>query len=98
MVRRKASNVAFNIMHTSVMGRPVMDALRYDGSRRCYDRRTLLGYSSYDSENDSDNESAKRWLGVPGAANISIVIDTSADTFVQLLSTQGRPAQSGRYV
>ena len=65
MVRRKASNVAFNIMHTSVMGSPVMDALRYDGSRRCYDRRALLGYSSYDSENDSDNESAKRWLGVP---------------------------------
>ena len=65
MVRRKASNVAFNIMHTSVMGSPVMDALRY-GSRRCYDRSTLLGYSSYDSDNDSDNESAKRWLGVPG--------------------------------
>ena len=66
VVRRKASNVAFNIMHTSVMGSPVMDALRYDGSRRCYDSGALLGYSSYDSENDSDNDSAKRWLGVPG--------------------------------
>ena len=66
MVRRKASNVAFNIMHASAMGSPVMNKLRYDGSRRCYDRRELLGYSRYDSENDSDNESAKRWLGVPG--------------------------------
>ena len=69
MVRREASNVAFNIMHASVMalmGSPVMDALRYEGYRRCYDRRALLGYSSYDSDNDLNKESAKRWLGVPG--------------------------------
>ena len=31
-------------------------------------------------------------------ANISIVIDTCADIFVQLMSTQGQAAQSGRYV
>ena len=63
LVRRKASNVAFNIMHASVLGSPVMDMLRDDGSRRCDERRALLGYSSYDSDNDSDNESAQRWLG-----------------------------------
>jgi hypothetical protein len=40
-----------------------MDMLRDDGSRRCSERRALLGYSSYDSDNDSDNESAQRWLG-----------------------------------
>ena len=50
-------------MHASVMGSPVMDALRYEASRRCYDRRALLGYSSYDSDNDLD-DSAKRWMGV----------------------------------
>ena len=71
MVRRKASNVAFNIMHKSVMGSPVMDALRYDGSRRCYDRRALLGYSSYDSDNYSDKESTKRWLGKSGDGKYS---------------------------
>ena len=50
-------------MHASVLGSPVMDLLRNDGSRRCDERRALLGYSSYDSDNDSDNESAQRWLG-----------------------------------
>ena len=48
------------------MGSSVMFVLRYDGSRRCYDRHALLGYSSYDSDKDSDNESAKLWMGVPG--------------------------------
>ena len=68
-VRRKASNVAFNIMHASVMGSPVMDMLRSggsDGTRRCSERRALLGYSSYDSDNDSDKESVQRWLGKSG--------------------------------
>ena len=59
-------NVAFNIMHASVLGSPVMDLLRNDGSRRCDERRALLGYSSYDSDNDSDKESTKRWLGKSG--------------------------------
>ena len=65
LVRRKASNVAFNIMHASVMGSPVMDALRYDGSRQCYDRSALLGYSSDDSDNDSEDsvKRVKRVLG-----------------------------------
>ena len=66
LVRRKASNVAFSIMHASVMGSPLMDMLRDDGSRRCDERRALLGYSSYDSDNDSDKDSAKRWLGKSG--------------------------------
>ena len=66
VVRRKASNVAFNIMHASVMGSPVMDMLRSDGTRRCSERRALLGYSSYDSDNDSDKESVQRWLGKSG--------------------------------
>ena len=66
LVQRKASNVAFNIMKASVMGSPVMDMLRDDGSRRCDERRALLGYSSYDSDNDSDKDSAKRWLGKSG--------------------------------
>jgi hypothetical protein len=43
-----------------------MDLLRNDGSRRCDERRALLGYSSYDSDNDSDKESTKRWLGKSG--------------------------------
>ena len=68
MVLRAASNVAFNIMHALVMGRPVMDALRYEGSRRCYDRRQVLGYSSYDSDNDS-KDSAKRLKRVLGDSN-----------------------------
>ena len=53
-------------MHASVLGSPVMDMLRDDGSRRCDERRALLGYSSYDSDNDSDKESTKRWLGKSG--------------------------------
>ena len=61
VVRRAASNVACNIMQTSsVMGSPVMDMLRDEGSRRCDDRRALLGYSSYDSDNDSEAASIKR--------------------------------------
>ena len=61
VVRRAASNVACNIMQaSSVMGSPVMDMLRDEGSRRCDDRRALLGYSSYDSDNDSEAASIKR--------------------------------------
>ena len=66
LVWGKASNVAFNIVRASVMCSPVMDALRYDGSRRCYDRSALLGYSSYDSDNDSDKESANAVLHLRG--------------------------------
>ena len=65
MVWRKDSKVAFNIMQASVWGSPVMDALRYEGSRRCYDRSALLGYSSYDSDNDSEH-SAKRMKRILG--------------------------------
>ena len=62
VVRRAASNVACNIMQaSSVMGSPVMDMLRVEGSRRCDDRRALLGYSSYDSDNDSEAASIKRF-------------------------------------
>ena len=61
VVRRAASNVACNIMQaSSVMGSPAMDMLRDEGSRRCDDRRALLGYSSYDSDNDSEAASIKR--------------------------------------
>ena len=60
VVRRAASNVACNIMQASVMGSPVMDLLRHEGSRRCYDRRALLGYSSYDSDDDSEVASIAR--------------------------------------
>ena len=42
------------------MGGPVMDLLRVEGSRQCDDSRALLGYSSYDSDNDSEAASIKR--------------------------------------
>ena len=61
VVRRAASNVACNIMQaSSVMGSPAMDMLRDEGYRRCDDRRALLGYSSYNSDNDSEAASIKR--------------------------------------
>ena len=47
-------------MQASVMGSPVMDQLRHEGQRRRYDRRAVLGYSSYDSDNDSEAASIKR--------------------------------------
>ncbi len=52
--RRLASDIAFNIMNTPVIGSPVMDELRRQAKEHCLDRRALLGYSSYDSDNDSD--------------------------------------------
>ena len=62
VVRRAASNVACNIMQaSSVMGSPVMEMLRVEGSRRCDDRSALLCYSSYDSDNDSKAASSKRF-------------------------------------
>ena len=61
VTRRAASTVACNIMQASVVGSPVMDLLRVEGSRRCDDRRALLGYSSYDSDNDSEAASIKRF-------------------------------------
>ena len=61
VARRAASTVACNIMQASVVGSPVMDLLRVEGSRRCDDRRALLGYSSYDSDNDSEAASIKRF-------------------------------------
>ena len=60
VTRRAASTVACNIMQASVVGSPVMDLLRNEGSRRCDDHRALLGYSSYDSDNDSEAASIKR--------------------------------------
>ena len=55
-------------MHASVMGSPVMDMLRDDGSRDVMNAAPSsdLGYSSYDSDNDSDKDSAKRWLEKSG--------------------------------
>ena len=61
VTRRAASTVACNIMQASVVGSPVMDLLRTEGLRRCDDRRALLGYSSYDSDNDSEAASIKRF-------------------------------------
>ena len=61
VTRRAASTIACNIMQASVVGSPVMDLLRVEGSRRCDDRRALLGYSSYDSDNDSEAASIKRF-------------------------------------
>ena len=61
VTRRAASTVACNILQASVVGSPVMDLLRVEGSRRCDDRRALLGYSSYDSDNDSEAASIKRF-------------------------------------
>ena len=66
VTRRAASTVACNIMQASVVGSPVMDLLRVEGSRRCDDRRALLGYSSNDSDNDSEAASIKRRLLVLG--------------------------------
>ena len=61
VTRRAASTVTCNIMQALVVGSPVMDLLRVEGSRRCDDRRALLGYSSYDSDNDSEAASIKRF-------------------------------------
>ena len=41
-------------MNAPVTGSPVMDELRRQAKEHCLDRRTLLGYSSYDSDDDSD--------------------------------------------
>ncbi len=49
-----ASDIAFNIINAPVIGSPVMDELRRQAKEQCLDRSTLLGYSSYDSDNDSD--------------------------------------------
>ncbi len=53
--RRLATDVTFNIMNAPVIGSPVMDELRRQAKEQCFDRRALLGYSSYDSDDDSDN-------------------------------------------
>ena len=37
------------------MGSPVLDELLRQGKQRCYDRSALLGYSSHDSDNDSED-------------------------------------------
>ncbi len=47
---RLASDVTFNIMNAPVIGSPIMDELR----RQAKDGSALLGYSSYDSDDDSD--------------------------------------------
>ena len=52
--RRLASDITFNIMNAPVTGSPVMDELRRQAKEHCLDLRTLLGYSSYDSDDDSD--------------------------------------------
>ncbi len=65
IARRLASDVAFNILNAPVVGSPVMDELRRQGKERCLDRSALQGYSSYDSDNDSDH-SVQRKNGRPG--------------------------------
>ncbi len=42
-------------MNEPVVGSPVMDELHRQGKERCLDPRALLGYSSYNSDNDSDH-------------------------------------------
>ncbi len=69
MVRHTASNVAY-IMHASVPGSSVMDDSHRLGQQRCYDDRSaLLGYSSYDSDNESE-DSVKHLTRVLGYCNI----------------------------
>ena len=41
-------------MNAPVIGNPVMDELRRQAKEQCLDRRALLGYSIYDSDDDSD--------------------------------------------
>jgi len=41
-------------MNAPVTGSPVMDELRRQAKEHCLDRRALLCYSSYDSDDDSD--------------------------------------------
>ena len=53
IVPRMRMTVAFNIMNTPVIGSPVMYELRRKAKEHCLDRRALLGYSSYDSDNYS---------------------------------------------
>ena len=42
-------------MNAPVTGSPAMDELRRQAKEYFLDRSTLLGYSSYDSDNDSDH-------------------------------------------
>ncbi len=53
IVPRMRMTVAFNIMNSPVIGGPVMDELCRKAKEQCLDCRALLGYSSYDSDNDS---------------------------------------------
>ncbi len=63
MVLLLALDVAFYIMNTPAVGSPVMDELRRQRKELCcFDRSALLGYSSYDSDNDSD-QSVQRKKG-----------------------------------
>ena len=41
-------------MNAPVNGSPYMDELRRQAKEQCLDRSALLGYSSYDSDDDSD--------------------------------------------
>jgi hypothetical protein len=59
MATRLASDVALNIMNAPVVGSPLMNELRRLGKERCFDHSAPLGYSTYDSDNDS-NHSVKR--------------------------------------
>ena len=51
--RRLASDITFNIMNAPVTGSPVMDELPRQAKEHCLDHCTLLGYSSYYSDDDS---------------------------------------------
>ncbi len=54
-----ASDVEFNKINVPVEGNPVMDELRRQGRERRFDRSALLGYSSNDSDDNTDH-SVKR--------------------------------------
>jgi hypothetical protein len=68
MVQRAASNGAFNIMHPSVMGSPVMDEMNRQGQKEYYDCSAFLGHSTYDSDSDSE-DSVKRLTRVLACSN-----------------------------
>jgi hypothetical protein len=60
--RRLASDIKFNVMNAPGIGSPYMDELRRQAKEQCLDRRALLGYSSYDSDDDSNRSDQRKNL------------------------------------
>ena len=54
-------------MNAPVIGSPVMDELRRQAKEQCLDSRALLGYSSYDSDDDSDRSVQRKDASVDSA-------------------------------